>query len=245
MWTLTLNDERRRNALDLVMRERLRDALATAMADDRCRSIVLTGAGGTFCAGGDLATMPTDRPESGRPRLAVIAEITRLLLCGAKPVVAAVEGFAYGAGLSLAAASDHVVAASDARLCCSFGKVGLIADTGLLWTLPQRVGIGRTKELLFFASVLNAHQAHGHGLVDAITEPGDTLAEAHRRAAILAAAAPGPIAETKRVLAAWPATLDEVLADEADTQVRLFGSADFAEGRPAFFDKRPARFLGH
>lgn len=247
--TVTINVPAKRNAIDVPTRDELGQTLAAAMADPEVRALVLTGAEGTFSAGGDVSQMPRGEvPDGDAPstaaRLELMGVVVRHLAAGPKPVVAAVEGYAFGAGLSLAAACDHVVAARDTRFCCAFGRVGLLADAGALWTLPQRVGLGAAKELLMFSDVIDAERAHALGLVDHVTEPGDALRVAAERAARLADTAPLPIAKTKEMLARWPLTLDEVLGEETDAQARLFGSADFAEGATAFLERRRARFEG-
>ncbi|MQA84423.1 MAG: enoyl-CoA hydratase [Streptosporangiales bacterium] len=255
--TVTINVPAKRNAIDVVTRDELAQVLAEAMDDPEVRALVLTGAGGTFSSGGDVSQMPRGKTageapgETGgegasgaRARLEIMGTVVRHLVAGPKPVVAAVEGYAFGAGLSLVAACDHVVAARNARFCCAFGRVGLLADAGALWTLPQRVGLGAAKELLMFSDVIDAERAHALGLVDHVTEPGDALRAAGERAARLADAAPLPIAKTKEMLARWPLTVDEVLDEEVSTQARLWASADFAEGAAAFLERRAPRFEG-
>lgn len=244
VWVLTLDHPGRRNALDVPARRQLLAALEQAVADPACRALVLTGAGGAFCSGGDLSTMPADNLAAARVRLDAVTHIVRLLVRGPKPVVAAVEGIAYGAGLSLAAACDHVVAATDARFCCSFGRVGLIPDSGLLWTLSQRVGRGRAADLLMFGDPLSAARAGEIGLVDHLAEPGAALSVARQKARRLAESAPLAIRAVKAALARWPYSLEDALALEASTQAELYRSNDFSEGRAAFFGKRPPSFTG-
>jgi 2-(1,2-epoxy-1,2-dihydrophenyl)acetyl-CoA isomerase len=241
---LTLDDPARRNAISLQMREELRAALHAAMGDHTCRAVVLTGAGGAFCSGGDPASMPADDPAAGYARLAVLADVVTTIVAGPKPVVAAVAGPAFGSGLSLAVACDHVVAGPDARFCASFGRVGLVADGGLFWTLTRRVGAARARSLLLRGTVLDAETAYGWGLVDERSEADQQLALAVERATELAAGAPLAIAATKAITADLPEDLAALLTVEADTQVRLFGSADFQEGRDAFLGRRSPRFEG-
>ena len=130
---VTMTRAERRNALSVALREMLISALRAAMADERCRAVVLTGAGGHFCAGGDLDDFSLDGIDEARERARRGHVIPRTIATGPKPVVAAVEGSAYGAGLSMAAICDHVVVADDDRLCASFSKVGLMTDYGLMW----------------------------------------------------------------------------------------------------------------
>lgn len=187
--TLTLNRPARRNALDLADRRELLAALRESGQDPECRAIVLTGAGEVFCAGGDIRSMSQD-PDVARERLAVVNDVARALVCSAKPVVAAVRGGAYGLGLGLAAACDYVVAAEDARFVASFAKIGLTADSGLSWSLAQRVGPARAKELILFAEDLDATEARRIGLVSEIVEGEKVAVRARERAERLAAASP-------------------------------------------------------
>lgn len=240
---LTLNRPERRNALDLPDRRDLLAALVAADQDDACRAVVLDGADGVFCAGGDIRSMSAD-PEVARSRLEVVNDLARALVYSRKPVVAAVEGGAFGLGLSLAAASDHVVAADDARFVASFARLGLVADTGLYWSLAQRVGQGRAKELILFASEVSAEEAHRDGLVNEVVAAGDVVGLALGRAEQLASQAPGAVAGTKRIFAQAAQDLDSVLAAEADIQVDLLAGKDFAEGRAAFLQRRIPVFTG-
>lgn len=156
---LTLDDPARRNALSMELRHALRDRLQAMATDDTCRAIVLTGACGAFCAGGDLGAMRRDDPAGARARLRVVQDIVRLIAAGPRPVVAAVEGPAFGAGLGLAAAADVMVVDPAAKLSASFVKIGLMPDAGLLWSLPQRVGWARARAMMLDGRVLDGAQA--------------------------------------------------------------------------------------
>lgn len=241
---LTLNRPEARNAIDVPMRERLLAELRRAAGDPGVRAIVLTGAGGTFSAGGDVRTMEGAGPDAVRARLAPVHQAVRLIATCGTPVIAAVEGAAAGLGVSLAAVCDHVVAAEDARFVAAFGKVGLVADGGLLWTLPQRVGLGRAKEMLVFGRPVPARRAYEIGLADSLAAPGQALDAALERAAEAAALAPLSIAAAKRLLARTDHGLKRLLESEREEQAVLFGTADFAEGRAAFAERRPPRFEG-
>lgn len=238
---LTLDYPARRNALAIEMRRRLVEALERAEADRELRAIVLTGAGGTFCAGGDISGMNVTDLASGRERFRLSHTLVRLMIKHAKPIIAAVEGYCVGAGLSVALCCDTVVAAEDARFAAGFGRVGLIADLGLLHTLPARVGQGRARQILLHGEQMDAATAERIGLVDAVVPKGDTLAAALERAARFAEAAPLPLALTKSFLAQG---LDAALDWEREAQSTLFLSADHAEGKAAFLGKRAPRFSG-
>ncbi len=245
---LTLSAPERRNALSMAMRVELRAQLMALGEDDRIRALVLTGAQGHFCSGGDVSEMsapgmPRD-PVAGGRKLAILHDCIRLLAGGPKPVVAAVEGVAYGAGMSFALACDWVVAGQDARFSASFGKVGLMADCGLLWTLPRRVGEPAARDLLLTCRVLNAADAKALGMVDAVVPAGEALAAALRKCEEYSPAAPLSIAATRSVLARAPGSLNDLLAMEADLQRSLRSTSDHDEGRQAFTQKRSPVFTG-
>lgn len=237
--TLTLNWPERRNALSLAMRHGLADALEEIEADRSVRAVILTGTGEHFCSGGDLAGMTVGSVAEGRERMRQAHRLIRLMVCGRAPIIAAVEGWCAGAGISLACASDHVIAGAEARFVAAFGKVGLLPDLGLLHTLPARIGQGRARELLLFGEPVDAARALAIGLVDRVVPAGGALAAARERAALLAGEAPLTLALAKAVLASG---LEAALAREQDIQAALYLTPDHAEGKAAFLEKRPARF---
>ncbi|MFM2149598.1 MAG: hypothetical protein RLZZ187_1904 [Pseudomonadota bacterium] len=237
--TLTLDYPERRNALAMPLREELHRILDAAQGDDAVRAIVLTGAGGVFCSGGDISGMNVADSETGRERMRRTHRIIRLMVAGRVPIVAAVEGWCVGAGLSVACASDTIVAAEDAKFMAGFGKVGLIADLGLPWTLPARIGAGRARQFFLYGTQVDAVAAERIGLVDHVVPKGGTLAKATELATFLAAQAGLPIALTKQILAEG---LDRALEDERHFQTACFLSADHAEGKAAFLGKREPSF---
>ncbi len=241
---LTLVAPEMRNAISVEMRETLRDLTTAAQADAAVRVLIVTGQGDHFCSGGQIK--PELKPDAARTRanIAILHDIVRLFVAGAKPVIAAVEGGAFGAGLSLVAACDYVVAGQGARFSASFGKVGLMADSGLLWTLTQRVGHGHARDLLLTGRTLLADEARQMGFINKLVPSGDALAEARAVAAAMRAVAPLSIAATKQVLHCRSSSLDEVLAAELDLQPELTATRDYAEGRAAFREKRAAVFVG-
>ena len=237
--TLTLDYPERRNALAVPLREDLHRILDAAQGDAEIRAIVLTGAGGVFCSGGDISGMDSTDAEAARERMRRTHRIIRLMVAGRLPIVAAVEGWCVGAGLSVACACDTIVAADDARFMAGFGKVGLIADLGLPFTLPARIGAGRARQMFLYGTQLDATSAERIGLVDHLVPKGGALAKAAELAAFLAAQASLPIALTKQILAEG---LDRALEDERHFQATCFLSADHAEGRAAFLAKRAPQF---
>lgn len=239
---LTMNLAAKRNALEVALTDALADHLAALQDDRSCRAVVLTG-GKHFCAGGSLDSLKTAGLEM-RAEMRRGHRLLRLISAGRLPVIAAVEGAAFGAGLSLAALCDFVVCDSQAKFGAVYGKVGIMPDWGALWVLPQRMGIGRVREFVMFGQILGGVEAKACGLADVLSEDGQTFATALGWAQRLAESAPGAISATKAALARLPATLDTLLDWEADAQALLISSEDFAEGRDAFFSKRAAQFKG-
>jgi len=244
--TLTLNRPKRKNAIDAVMRTELRDLISTLPHQRDLRALIITGAGATFCAGGDISAMgeATLEAPDGRDRmrydyLSWIETLLRLEV----PVIAAVEGAAYGAGFSLALTADIVLAAPDSRFCLSFMRLGLVPDCAVLYTLPRIVGVQRAKELAFSARELNAEQAQALGIVLEVTPQGRTLERAQQMAASLAQAAPVALAMTKR---AFNVSLNSSLDTMMDIESASQGVARTSEWHTAavqrFLNKQPAAF---
>lgn len=179
--TLTLNRPQARNALDMTLRAELAQVLRTLADSADVRALILTGAGEHFCAGGDLRAMIESRrpAQVSRGRLKAMHRWLRDLVDLEMPVIAAVDGCAYGAGFSLALAADFVLATPRARFCAVFGRLGLVPDLGMLHLLPRIVGLARAKELSYSARVLPAPEAHSLGIVYELHEP-DALLPAAR-----------------------------------------------------------------
>ncbi|MBP0446394.1 enoyl-CoA hydratase/isomerase family protein [Roseomonas sp. SSH11] len=239
--TLTIDFPARRNALAVPLRARMAEVLEEAQGDPSVRAFVVTGAAGNFCSGADISGMDVRDAMSGAERMRRSHRLIRLIAAGNKPVVAAVEGWCVGAGLSLACACDLIVAAEDARFMAGFGKIGLMADLGLPYTLPARIGAGRARRMLMLHQQLSAGEAERIGLVEEVVHRGQALHFALERARFLAAQAPAPMALTKAMFAAG---LDAALETERHFQSTLFLSADHKEGRAAFLEKREAQFTG-
>src|SRR5690606_30728632 len=242
---VTLNAEAKRNALSTAMLDAFAEQLAALSADAECRAIVLTGSGEHFCAGGDVSAMATERPLLGsRQRIDAAHRIVRSICAGPKPVIAAVEGYAFGAGLSLAAACDYVVASETAKFAAVFAKVGLIPDMGLLWTLPLRIGMGPAKKMFITARTVEVKEAAALGLVDEVCANGSAREAALDIARAYAAAPPLVVAMLKGTYAKGCTTLDDALRAEVDIQPMLYLSADHQHAIAAFREKRQPLFLG-
>jgi enoyl-CoA hydratase/carnithine racemase len=236
---VTLNRPDKRNAIDIPLRLELAAAIEAADDAPSVRSIVLTGAGAAFCSGGDITTMQRMDPDSALERLELAQRVIRAIWRTAKPVVAAVEGSAYGAGTALAIACDRVVAASDARFATTFTSVGLSGDMGIFTSLPARVGTARARQMMMLPSPIDADEALRIGMVDAVAAPGRALEAAVADATRLASGPAQALGVIKSRLSTAPTMSPfDVLDREARDQALLFGSDDFAEGVAAFREKR-------
>jgi len=242
--TLTLNRPEALNALNAELRGALLAAVKAASRDDAIRALVITGAGRGFCAGADLRGGGGERAFRRVLRAEYNPLIEAIRGCP-KPVVAAVNGVAAGAGFSLAVAADLVVASEDARFVPAFHRIGLVPDSGLARVLVRTLGRHRAFEILLGERHLGARDAEEAGLVAAVV-PADALAETSRQLAQRLAAGPTRgIALTKRLLAqAEDATLAETLEAEAALQDVAGRTEDHAEGVAAFAEKRDPSFRG-
>jgi enoyl-CoA hydratase/carnithine racemase len=245
---LVLSNPGKRNAFYEEMRARLTDEIRAAANDKTIRTIVITGADGHFCAGADLSRAPqriepataTDQRETiGR-----ILELYRAIAGGPLPIFAAVEGGAFGAGLSIAAACDVVVAARGAKFGSVFSKLGLLPDCGLLYTLPQRVGLPRAKRLMTLGATVPGEEALAIGLADELVEDGQALDHALKLAAEYEACAPLTAAYTRIALNTGIHGYEDVIRVERDLVPIMATSEDMREGINAFREKRPAKFKG-
>jgi enoyl-CoA hydratase len=213
------------------------DALAQLDGDDELRVGVLTGAGGTFCAGLDLKAFATD----GLP-----TKIDDVFRKGCtKPLVAAIEGVAVGGGLEMALIADLLVAASDARLGSTEVKFGLFPGGGALLRLPRHLPQSLVAELAFTGRLLSAQEAFEHGLVVRLSDPGDALETALDLAGAIARNAPLGVAAVKQLLRLVPGRTEEELWIEQRRIVdAVFHSEDAREGAQAFAEKRPPEWRG-
>lgn len=242
---VTIDVPKTRNALSREVLTELAARLESLFEAEDCRAIVLTGAGEHFCSGGDVSGMSAERPlPVGRARSRSGQRIVRLIVGGTKPVITAVEGYAAGAGLSLAAAADYNVASTTAKFISSFGKVGMIPDLGLLWTLPQRIGLAEAKRMFATSRTVEAIEAERLGLIDRLVPPGQALETAIAIAAEYNSGAPLPVSVVKSIYASGCATLEDALRSEVDNQAGLQMTRDHREAVEAFLNKRPPTFRG-
>jgi 2-(1,2-epoxy-1,2-dihydrophenyl)acetyl-CoA isomerase len=241
--TLTLDQPATRNALNVAMREEIAEVVRSIKQDRDIRALVITGAGGHFCSGGDLrniASVGLDN-QGWRDRLHSLHHWLQDLITLDRPVIAAVDGAAYGAGLGLALTADLVIATPRARFCVSFLKVGLVPDCGLFYTLPRIVGPQRAKELMLSAREVGAEEALRLGIAMELQPPEQLLARAQAMAASFVHASPMAVSLIKRTVAAG-GDLATQLELEANAQALAMGTKAHREAVQAFLDKQPARF---
>ncbi len=251
--TLTMNRPEARNAMSGAMMEAMQSALPRLAADRNVRAIVLTGAGGAFCAGGDVKGFAAGASGGGGEfnmeqrvhGLRTGMELSRWLHEMPKPTLAVIPGPAAGAGLSLALACDLRVAVDTAKFTTAFSKIGLAGDYGGSYFLPHLVGAAKARELYFTADVISAEEALRIGLVShvfpAVSFEADAIAFA-RKLANLPTVALGYM--KKNLNAAERGSLADVLDLEAMHMIRTFMTDDHKGAAKAFVEKRPPQFNG-
>ncbi len=242
--TIALNRPDKLNAFDAAQHKAFSAALKEA-ADPEVRAVVLTGSGRGFCVGQDLTELSGgDRDVAGLLRERWNRHVLGLQGLE-KPVLAAVNGAAAGAGLSLACACDLRIAADKAAFVPAFITVGLVPDTGGSWLVPRLLGYSRAFEWMCSGRKIDAQEALAWGLVSEVVETDAVLARTQERAADLAALPTRAIAMTKRLFQrAATSRLEDQLELEAQLQVAATRTEDFAEGVAAFLEKREPRFSG-
>ncbi|MET9336929.1 enoyl-CoA hydratase-related protein [Nonomuraea sp. NPDC003804] len=246
--TVTLDRPDAMNSLTAELKAALLEALREAAASGAVRAVLITGAGRAFCAGQDLREH-ADNLAAGRGLADTVREhynpLVEVITGMAKPVVAAVNGVAAGAGASLAYACDLRVASERAKFAMAFTGIGLAPDSGASWTLQRLVGQGRAAELLLLGEPLDAARALELGLVARVVPDDELLKTAHELAVRLAAGPTKAFAATKRALAfAATHTLGESLALEADLQDELAATEDHQGATRAFLAKQRPTFTG-
>jgi 2-(1,2-epoxy-1,2-dihydrophenyl)acetyl-CoA isomerase len=255
--TLTMNRPQARNAMSGEMMSALHEALPRLAADKKVRCVVLTGAGGAFCAGGDVKGFASQAGEGGGGErggfdlegrtlgLRTGMELSRLLHEMPKPTLAAIPGPAAGAGFSLALACDLRIALDTAKLTTAFSKVGLSGDYGGSFFLPYIVGQARARELYFSAKVVSGREALDMGLVSRIADAAEFDEAVGAFAAELAALPTIAVGYMKQNLnAAYGGSLSDTFDREALHMVRCFMTDDHKGAARAFVEKRAPEFNG-
>lgn len=245
---LTLSDPATRNSLSPQANAAALEALARAEGDPELRCVVLRGDGEHFCGGGNLQRLLQVRdagPEEQLQSMALLHGFVEALQSFPKPVIAAVEGFAAGAGCALVLACDLVVAAEDAKFVLSYGRIGLSPDAGSTWQLAHRLPRALAMQMLWLPEPMPARQWQAWGLVNEVVDHGLALTHALALADRLAAMAPNALASAKALMNdALQSPLREQLDRERDHFVRNLFHANGGEGLRAFLDKRAPRFGG-
>ncbi|CAL9310786.1 1,2-epoxyphenylacetyl-CoA isomerase [Streptomyces sp. SudanB135_2055] len=252
--TITLNRPEAMNALNIETKVALRDAVRSAAADEAVRAVLLTAAGErAFCVGQDLkehiGLLSADRESGSGQTMSTVREhynpIVRALADARKPVVAAVNGVAAGAGFGFALAADYRIVADTASFNTSFAGVALTADSGISWTLPRVVGPGRATDLLLFPRTVKAQEAYELGIANRVVPAAELRAEAEKVAQALAEGPTVAYAALKESVAfALTHSLDEALEKEDELQSRAGSSEDHAIAVRAFVEKETPRYLG-
>jgi enoyl-CoA hydratase len=246
---VTLNRPDALNALTFPLVDELHEALDAIDADNSCRVVVLTGAGRGFCAGLDLKEIgPSSRSEgistgarAGMRSQEHIAALVPRLRSMQQPVIAAINGPAYGGGLALACGCDLRVAVESARLCVQFVKVGIGGcDIGISYTLPRLVGVSRAHDLILTARAFDAVEAERIGLVSRVVPDGTALDAALEIADTLCSYSPFGVAMTKQVM--WAnvdaANIESAIHLENRTQILASTTGDVMEAAAAFAERR-------
>lgn len=249
--TITMNRPERRNAMSPDFTLGLLNAAHRAAEDSEVRAVLLKGAGGTFCVGGDVRGMadPTRKPptlEERQVSLRARMEASRILHEMSKPVVAAIEGAAAGAGLSLALACDLRIVGETAKITTAFAKVGLSGDYGGTYYLTKMLGSAKARELYLLSPVLTAQEALALGMVTKVVPDAEVEAAAHELAMSLAQGPSVTLGYIKRnINNAETLSLEQCFDGEAIHHSRSGETDDHKEAAKAFVEKRKPVFQGH
>ena len=245
--SLTMNRPDKYNAFVREMALDLQDQLAKAQTDPSIRAIIITGAGKAFCAGQDLAeATDPDGPELTKIVTEHYNPIIEALRQLEKPVVAAVNGVAAGAGANIALACDIVIAGEAASFIQAFSKIGLIPDSGGTYTLPRLVGLQKASALMMLGNKISASEAEAMGMIYKVAPQEEFLDLAQKTAQQLSKMPTLALARTKALLnASYQNDLGTQLALEDQYQTECGQSYDYREGTAAFLEKRKPEFKGH
>ena len=243
---LTISNPEHRNALGPEMYAAGVEALSAAESNPEVRCVVLTGEGQVFCAGGNLQRLQANRqqpPEVQAQSIEGLHQWIETIRTYPKPIIAAVEGAAAGAGFSLALACDMVVAARDAVFLMAYSNVALSPDGGASWSLANTLPRPLATELLMCGDKITAERLHALGLVNRLSNPGDALGTALQLADRLNQRAPNALASIKELLSdAAHQTLSQHLNSERDHFVKNLHHPNAGEGIAAFLEKRAPRY---
>lgn len=243
---IKLNRPERKNAFDLEVREQLAQSIMNARNDDEVKAVILTGSGDAFCAGGDLKSLSEGKRPIGKDRERIrnlhiwFQELVNL----EKPVIAAVDGPAFGAGFNLALACDFILGTSKALFCAVFGRIGLVPDLGGFFLLPRIVGLQKAKEIIFTARTISAQEAKELGILYEIVEQDNLLDAALELAARFHTASGAAIGMAKNILNRSFNLDQSTLAElESYAQALAIHTDEHSDAVQNFLNKRPLDFV--
>ena len=245
--TITLNRPEALNSTHDTLYRELGGLIRDIAADPAVGAVVLTGAGRGFCAGADVKSMKADAPmlERRARHRWILRDILRPLIALEKPVIAAVNGAAVGAGFNIALACDIIIASEKAMFSQIFTKLALVPDLGGLYLLTRVVGLNKAKELCFTAKKISAAEGAELGFVNHVVPHDDLMPRAQALAAEIAAGPATSLAMIKTLLnKSSTATLDQMLEYESFAQAVAYSTPDHQEGVAAFREKRQPNFRG-
>ncbi len=244
--TIVLNRPNAMNSMNKELIDELAMALAKVKEDREIKTVVLTGQGKAFCAGGDLNyLLSLTNQFAARNFIKEVGNLVTLIMGMDKPVIAMVNGVAAGAGFNLALACDIVFCAKSARFVQSFSKVGLVPDCGGFYLLPRVIGAHKAKELMFTGDVVNAETAHDLGVVNKVVDDAELRDTVCRYANRLSEGPPIALSIIKSMVnRSYKLDLESTLEYEAELQCICMQTADYKEGVDAFKTKRAPIFQG-
>jgi enoyl-CoA hydratase/carnithine racemase len=243
---ITIDRPEKRNAMSYAILDEFREAIGRAGRDPDAQAVVITGAGGAFCAGTDLSDLAATPTEARRPTDANEARPTWVIQACPKPVVAAVDGPAVGMGAEFTTQCDVRVASTTARFAWNFVHRGLVPDTGAAsWLLPRQIGLTAALRLVLSGEFLSAEEALGLGYVIAVVEPTEVVSVACAEARRLSSGSPLASSLVKQLIyGGLERSAADHLAHNRQAMATCFASEDHREGVAAFLEHRTPRFVG-
>jgi enoyl-CoA hydratase/carnithine racemase len=254
---ITLNRPESKNALSDELTPALRTQIANLNLDDRVNSLIITGAGDAFCAGGDIKSMNSSSNKDGWTNKVSEEEVikslqmkqmalTHALYNFSKPTIAALPGAAVGAGLSIALTCDFRFTNENAFAIAGYGRIALTGDYGMSWLLPRIIGISKAKDMMFSNKKILAREGLNIGLFDNIIEGDNLLKSTLEYANFLSSFSPLALKAMKNnINSAYELSLEKSLNQEAIELIKASNSNDHKEGIRAFIEKRNPNFTGH